>query len=198
VWQGGRFEQVEQSPDKRIRRPWLVLFPPRESPIRLLKGLSLDIAAISIDQARSRWDSLPRTTRFDATFATLDCYNEPLTRGIPPARLAQPFDVVSMQFCMHYAFESVAKVRCMLTNVSRWLRPGGVFVGTVPNAEQLLMRLDQLPADAPELSFGNSVYSIKFESREPRPLYGHRYSFFLQDAVEDVPEYVVHWEPFVQ
>lgn len=103
-----------------------------------------------------------------------------------------------MQFCMHYAFESDAKVRCMLENVTRWLRPGGVFVGTIPNADQLLMRLDQIPTDAPDLSFGNPVYSIKFESREPRPLYGHRYSFFLQDAVEDVPEYVVHWEAFVQ
>ena len=99
---------------------------------------------------------------------------------------------------MHYAFESVAKVRCMLMNATRWLKPGGVFVGTIPNAEQLLTRLDQIPADSPELSFGNSVYSIKFESREPRPLYGHRYSFFLQDAVEDVPEYVVHWDAFVQ
>jgi mRNA (guanine-N7-)-methyltransferase len=99
---------------------------------------------------------------------------------------------------MHYAFESDAKVRCMLENVTRWLRPGGVFVGTIPNAEQLLTRLDQIPANAPDLSFGNSVYSIKFESREPRPLYGHRYSFFLQDAVEDIPEYVVHWNAFVQ
>ena len=160
--------------------------------------MSPDVAAVSVDQARSRWETLPRATRFEATFATLDCYSEPLTRGVPPARLAHPFDVVSMQFCMHYAFESVAKVRCMLQNVTNWLRPNGVLVGTIPNAEQLLMRLDQIPADAPELSFGNSVYSIKFESREPRPLYGHRYSFFLQDAVEDVPEYVVRWDNFVQ
>lgn len=43
-----------------------------------------------------------------------------------------------MQFCMHYAFESVQKVRCMLENVTRWLRPGGVFLGTVPNADILL------------------------------------------------------------
>ncbi|KAH9063713.1 mRNA capping enzyme-domain-containing protein [Lactarius deliciosus] len=168
------------------------------SKARIKEYVALDIASISVDQARTRWESLPRPTRFEASFAALDCYTEPLTRGIPPAKLAQPFDVVSMQFCMHYAFESVAKVRCMLLNVTRWLRPGGVFVGTIPNAEQLLMRLDQVPVDSPELSFGNSVYSIKFESREPRPLYGHRYSFFLQDAVEDVPEYVVHWEPFVQ
>ncbi|KAI0303477.1 guanine-N(7)-methyltransferase [Multifurca ochricompacta] len=168
------------------------------SKARIKEYVALDIAAISVDQARGRWDSLPRATRFDATFAALDCYSEPLTRGVPPAKLVTPFDVVSMQFCMHYAFESVSKVRCMLQNVTRWLRPGGVFLGTIPNAEQLLMRLDQIPAEASELSFGNVVYSIKFESREPRPLYGHRYSFFLQDAVEDVPEYIVRWEPFVQ
>ena len=55
---------------------------------------------------------------------------------LPPE--AQPFDVVSMQFCMHYAFESVQKARMMLENVTRWLRTGGVFVGTVPNAELLM------------------------------------------------------------
>ena len=39
---------------------------------------------------------------------------------------------------MHYAFESVEKVRIMLQNVGKWLRVGGVFVGTVPNDELLL------------------------------------------------------------
>ena len=39
---------------------------------------------------------------------------------------------------MHYAFESVAKVKVMLENVTKWLRVGGVFVGTVPNDELLL------------------------------------------------------------
>jgi len=29
-------------------------------------------------------------------------------------------------------------------------------------------------------------------------VFGHRYWFFLKDAVEDVPEYLVHWESFVQ
>jgi mRNA (guanine-N7-)-methyltransferase len=168
------------------------------SKARIKEYIAFDIAALSVDQARGRWDSLPRASRFDATFTALDCYSEPLIHGILPARLAEPFDVVSMQFCMHYAFESEAKAHCMLRNVTQWLRPGGIFLGTIPNAEQLLTRLDQMPADAPGLSFGNSVYSIKFESREPRPLYGHRYSFFLQDAVEDVPEYLVHWEHFAQ
>jgi mRNA (guanine-N7-)-methyltransferase len=43
-----------------------------------------------------------------------------------------------MQFCMHYAFESASKARMMIENVSRYLRPGGLFVGTIPDSVQLL------------------------------------------------------------
>ncbi len=76
--------------------------------------------------------------RFDASFAAIDCYSEPLSRGFPLEKLNVPFDVVSMQFCMHYAFETAEKARCMLDNVSRYLRQGGVFIGTIPNSELLL------------------------------------------------------------
>ncbi|KAF8162998.1 mRNA capping enzyme-domain-containing protein [Crassisporium funariophilum] len=157
----------------------------------------VDIAAVSVDQARSRWESL-RGPRFEASFAALDCYTEPLQKAFPPAKLSVPFDVVSMQFCMHYAFETVQKARCMLDNVSKHLRQGGVFIGTIPNAELLLDHLDDIPADAEDLTFGNSVYKITFDQRDPRPVFGHKYWFFLQDAVENVPEYVVRWENFVE
>ena len=99
--------------------------------------LTSDIAAVSVEQAKSRWEDL-KGARFDASFATLDCYTESLHKAFPPAKFAQPFDVVSMQFCMHYAFETLQKARCMLENVSRNLRPGGVFIGTIPNSELLL------------------------------------------------------------
>ncbi len=59
-------------------------------------------------------------------------------------------------------------------------------------------QLDALPAGSKDLSFGNSVYKIRFEEREHRSMFGHRYWFYLQDAVDDVPEYVVHWDNFVQ
>jgi hypothetical protein len=42
-----------------------------------------------------------------------------------------------MQFCMHYAFETEEKVRQMLENATKYLKPGGVFLGTIPNAEKL-------------------------------------------------------------
>ncbi|KAF7322820.1 mRNA cap guanine-N7 methyltransferase [Mycena chlorophos] len=163
---------------------------------RVAEYFGADIAAVSIEQARSRFHE--RRNPFEATFAALDCYSEPLSKAFPPAKLAAPFDVVSMQFCMHYAFESIQKARCMLENVSRWLRKGGVFVGTIPNAEQLLANLDALPGDAEDLSFGNDVYKIRFEDRTNRPVFGHKYWFYLQDAVENVPEYIVRWDNFVQ
>lgn len=61
-------------------------------------------------------------------------------------------------------------------------------------------QLDALPEDQDpsDLSIGNKVYRIRFDDRERRPAFGMRYFFFLQDAVEDVPEYVVHWDKFVQ
>lgn len=61
-----------------------------------------------------------------------------LTSVLSPGLLSTPFDVVSMQFCMHYAFETAAKAQMMLENVAHFLRPGGVFIGTIPNADLLL------------------------------------------------------------
>ena len=61
-------------------------------------------------------------------------------------------------------------------------------------------RLKKIPDDT-ELSFGNSVYNIRFESRQSKGTckgtYGHKYWFWMQDAVE-VPEYVVWWESFIE
>lgn len=56
---------------------------------------------------------------------------------------------------------------------------------------------EQLDA-SDDLSFGNAVYNIRFEDRKQRPVYGHRYWFYLQDAVEDVPEYLVRWDNLIQ
>ncbi|CUA72314.1 mRNA (guanine-N7-)-methyltransferase [Rhizoctonia solani] len=156
--------------------------------------VGLDIADVSINQARNRHMELVPSQRFDAEFHAFDCFSDNINTVVSPHRLRTPFDVVSMQFCMHYAFESLDKVRIMLENVSQYLRPGGIFLGTIPNSQLLLDTLNKLPGD--ETSFGNSVYSIRFDSKREQPLYGHRYWFYLKDAVEDVPEYVVRWEEF--
>ena len=114
--------------------------PPLPSPIpRFLTCSATDIATMSVNQARDRWNSL-KGDRFDAWFSQLDAYHYPLqsAASLPPEALMQGFDVVTMQFCMHYAFETEAAVHQMLDNVARYLRKGGRFIGTIPNASFLL------------------------------------------------------------
>jgi mRNA (guanine-N7-)-methyltransferase len=47
-------------------------------------------------------------------------------------------DLVSCQFAFHYSFESLAQAECMLKNASESLRSGGYFIGTIPNANELV------------------------------------------------------------
>jgi mRNA (guanine-N7-)-methyltransferase len=108
------------------------------------------------------------------------------------------FDVVTMQFVMHYAFESEEKARTMLLNVSKNLRRGGYFIGTIPSSDAIIEGIKSLPEDSKE--FGNSIYTVRFPERPTqtvfRPPYGHRYNFFMEDAVGNVPEYIVPFEVF--
>lgn len=125
----------------------------------------------------------------------------PLTAHIPREmyQAVFPVDVVTMQFCLHYAFESEAKARQMLENVSRSLRRGGKFIGTIPSSDAIVEHITKLPEGVKD--WGNTVYSVRFFNDPPRdgmfrPPFGHRYSFFLEDAIDDVPEYVVPFEVF--
>ncbi|KIR55441.1 mRNA cap guanine-N7 methyltransferase [Cryptococcus gattii Ru294] len=159
--------------------------------------VGLDVADQSVQQAADRYRRMPRPG-FDAFFYAHDCFSNPLSDVLSPElQIKDLYDNVTMQFCMHYAFENAAKARMMIENVSRYLRRGGIFIGTIPNAELLLERLNELPEHDEELRFGNSCYSIQFRERQHKGVYGHDYRFYLTDAVEDVPEYLVDWENFV-
>ncbi|KAG0147205.1 hypothetical protein CROQUDRAFT_656311 [Cronartium quercuum f. sp. fusiforme G11] len=154
-----------------------------------------DIAKVSVEQAEQRYQDGSRH-KFSAKFTALDCFTVDISTVLKPKELARPFDAVSLQFCMHYAFESEAKVRTMLRNVSANLIKGGVFIGTIPDPDLLLRRLDAMNGSS--TAWGNPVYEVRFQALQPRPVFGYKYNFYLKDAVEHVPEYVVFWEPFVQ
>ena len=316
-------------------------------PLELYVGV--DPAEVSIEQARERYNQMrsgggrggrgrggyngsrPQRT-FHAEFFAEDAFTYSLS-DIPVVRdvgfghgsrwgPAGGFDVVSMMFCMHYAFENEAKAKGMLANVAGSLKKGGRFIGVIPNsdvirsavetfhahqasqasqnglkmkpetnandksqpprsesppyiigeqetdpptecsannlvdAEQCMKPIKGLdisePAPGvtpavnvltepplgingdgrkpesgkgitngsqtehtpqanskredqqPELAvaeWGNSIYRVQFPGDTPkdgifRPPYGWKYSFFMEEAVEEVPEYVVPWEAF--
>ena len=47
------------------------------------------------------------------------------------------FDIVTCQFAFHYCFESIEQADCMLKNITNRLRPGGYFIGTTTDANDI-------------------------------------------------------------
>ncbi|KAJ1844076.1 mRNA cap guanine-N7 methyltransferase [Coemansia sp. RSA 2703] len=157
---------------------------------RIGQYVGMDIAQVSVSQAENRYNDLYQPP-FTASFFSQDCYGEPLEKTIRP--LDYQADVVSTQFCLHYAFESEAKVKQMLHNVSSHLKSGGKFILTIPNANWLVKMMRAKNST----TFGNSVYQVKFAQSEPITEYGFAYDFTLDEAVEDCTEYLVHMPTFV-
>ncbi|ORY81417.1 mRNA capping enzyme-domain-containing protein [Protomyces lactucae-debilis] len=158
----------------------------------------IDLAEVSIEQARGRYRNM-RHARFKAQFYAFDCFGKPVAQILPPEQ--RRFDVVSMQFCLHYAYETEAKARQMLANVSASLPRGGKFLGTIPDSDAIIEHVSKLQPG--EKEWGNDIYKVEFENQPPpgpdvvfRPPYGHKYTFYLKDAVDIVPEYVVPFEAF--
>ncbi|RYO90040.1 hypothetical protein DL766_007316 [Monosporascus sp. MC13-8B] len=223
----------------------------QQAPQRVGLYVGLDPADVSIEQARDRYRNMgnragggrggrgghrggrpPRI--FDARFLVKDCYGESVEEleivrqvGFDRSPMGRSgFDIVSMMFCMHYAFESEQKARRMLENVSGALKKGGRFMGCIPSSdvigEQVIKFNERMAAkkkkDSPEdaeppkedreegeaeetAEWGNELYRVRFPGKTPadgifRPPYGWKYSFYLHEAVEEVPEYVVPWEAF--
>lgn len=183
--------------------------------------IGVDISDASVKEAYSRYSQnkarfIPqnlgmkrnrdsRRYNFEACFATGDLFSyalpeilEPNFPGIMDGLF--PVDSVSLQFSFHYAWETESKVRQILTNITRSLRPGGTFIGTIPSSDFIrdkIVRKDYIG----EKTFGNLLYHVKFEEDPPedgvfRSPFGNKYDYFLKDAVDDVPEYVVPFEYF--
>ncbi|KAI8825712.1 guanine-N(7)-methyltransferase domain-containing protein [Fimicolochytrium jonesii] len=151
--------------------------------------VGVDIADVSIEQAQQRF-AQGRGSRFQAKFFAADCFTERIVDRLP--RPDHVFDLVNCQFAFHYSFETEEKVRMGLKNITGNLRPGGMFIGTIPNAYWLVRKVEA----AEGLEFGNSILKIKFETKRPYKEFGHKYWFELKDAIDDCPEYLVNFRTF--
>jgi mRNA (guanine-N7-)-methyltransferase len=101
--------------------------------------------------------------------------------SLAPANQPQ-YDVVSIQFAIHYAFASVETLEGLVRTLATSLRPGGHCVGSTVNRERLRTLCT-------EDSFQNRVCSINFTGP-------HRYRFSLDGAVDGCEEYEVDWDQF--
>ena len=163
--------------------------------------IGIDISNASIQEAHKRYRSM-RNLDYQVILITGDCFGESLGVAVEPFPQCRfPCDIVSTQFCLHYAFETEEKARRALLNVSKSLRVGGHFFGTIPDSEFIRYKLNKIKKDVEKPSWGNGMYKVTFDNNGyaqnnnefPSP-YGQMYTFWLEDAIDNVPEYVVPFE----
>ncbi|XP_026205599.1 mRNA cap guanine-N7 methyltransferase [Anabas testudineus] len=153
-----------------------------------------DMAAVSVEQCQIRYEEMKRKSFvnekiFTAQFIAADCAKDELSEKLDDPELM--FDICSCQFVYHYSFETEQKANMMLRNACERLKPGGFFIGTTPDAYELVKRLEA----SDSLSFGNKVFKVSFQSKGSYPLFGCQYHFSLEDVV-NVPEFLVYFPLF--
>ncbi|KAL3079772.1 hypothetical protein niasHS_014054 [Heterodera schachtii] len=134
-----------------------------------------DIAEVSLNDARERFQRM-RDRR----------------TGRPPFRAHfVPADLC--EFSLHYAFRSARCARQMLRNATDRLKPGGYFIGTVPDASAIMHYLRRSAG-----RFANEVctVSIDGDANGQPPLFGAKIQFRLEGVV-DCPEYLCYF-PLLQ
>ncbi|KAL5038306.1 mRNA cap guanine-N7 methyltransferase [Batrachochytrium dendrobatidis] len=162
--------------------------------LRVNQVVGLDIADVSIEQARTRYNQ-GTSQHYPASFYAVDCFSS----AVGDILKGKLFDLCSIQFALHYSFETEKQARQAIYNISSHLHSGGILIGTIPNADLIYKRLmeavrigeTQGQTTGP-YTFGNSIYSITFESTTPT-LFGHKYQFALADAIDDCPEYLINY-----
>ncbi|XP_038689234.1 mRNA cap guanine-N7 methyltransferase 1 isoform X1 [Tripterygium wilfordii] len=162
--------------------------------------VGIDIAEGSIEDCRTRYncdaDQNHRRKKFTfpARLICGDCFEVRLDQVLADDA---PFDICSCQFALHYSWSTEVRARRALANISALLRPGGTFIGTMPDANVIVKKL----REAEGLSFGNSVYWIRFDEEfsnkkfKSSTPFGIKYQFHLEDAV-DCPEWIVPFNLF--
>lgn len=128
--------------------------------LKYMKGnishlMCTDIAAESLNQCRDRYQQM-RGRKFDCEFLAADSTRDRLRDKYRDPNIA--FDLVSVQFVMHYSFESVQQAETMLRNISENLSVGGFWIGTTTDANELVARARRNKSPY----FGNDVYSVTF------------------------------------
>lgn len=179
---------------------------------RISHLICTDIAAVSVEQCESRYRTMAERgsggggggrygqngggggKMFTAEFFPCDSTRQRLREQYKDPSIE--LSLVSCQFAFHYCFESLKQAECMIKNAAECLREGGFFIGTIPDANEIMRRQKMATADS-KRTFGNDVYNIEFLcDTECPPLFGGKYNFQL-DGVVDCPEFLVHF-PLLQ
>lgn len=157
----------------------------------------IDISATGLTDGVSRFCDINSDLKMRAKFVRADLGDVDLAAAGVFGH-GEKFDVISIQFALHYVFLNAQRALTFFKNISDLLAPGSVFIGTIPDAAYLVRRLRDLPP--PSRTFSNSVFKIEFTEEGYRRQwalgdnpFGVEYNFYLAESVDHVPEFLLPW-----
>ena len=173
--------------------------------------IGFDIAELSIADAKARAKSAmssqmqggktvfascpPRTAFFCADMTRDNLAAILRAQRTPPTPCA--FDLVSIQFALHYAFSTAGTAKTALQNVYRLLKPGGACIAIVPDADELVRRFSntcspiEIRNDAGQVACSVVPAPSLADDLRRGASFGLRYTFGLADCIDNCPEFLV-------
>jgi hypothetical protein len=144
-----------------------------------------------------------------------------LGRGVYPhyGRVADGFDICSVQFAVHYFFENILKLHTFLQNVSECTKLGGYFIGTCFDGVRIFQALSRLE-NGGEISVmdgvGSAASAATGSDVEPRKIWsvtkkyhqaefepdsssiGYEIEVFQESINKNTREFLVNFEYLTQ
>lgn len=167
----------------------------RDAKVEYAKGI--DISASEIEEARGRYHNLPGGSKRPLVAE----FEVSSTLGTVPNQIDRsgPYDLVTCMFAAHYFYISERSFETFISNVASNLKPGGYFVGTVPDGKRVLALLGG------SSEFHSDVLTICRKFTGAPTTFGCEYTFAIVDTVTDnlaqtqgSQEYLVFFTAFTQ
>ncbi|KAJ3447301.1 mRNA cap guanine-n7 methyltransferase [Anaeramoeba flamelloides] len=164
--------------------------------LRVRNLVAADVTLPCVIAAQKRYSNL-KNRCFRGEFIYGDCFLPGVVDKLPNGFF---FDFASCQFALHYSFSSQKRIENLLENVSKRLKKGGHFVGTIPNSNWIIKKLRSVEG----YTIQNSKFKIEFEKtslqsqKEKIPIFGAEYKFYLNPSVVGVSEFLVHFPTLVK
>lgn len=161
--------------------------------------VGIDMSPDSIAEAKTRAAGVPMQTEFevqDITSLEMDRFE------------AGSLDTVSCMFALHYLWGRVEHMDKLLCQINTWLKPGGYFIGIIPDAESVMdcaaeallsFATNKYQHPLFSLEFGSAIHNTMLYSKPPVSKWGMSYFFNLTGSklVQNSLEYLVPMPEFV-
>lgn len=143
--------------------------------------LGVDVSGNSVREAQRRYESIGKPHSY--TFMHHD-----LRRGFTHPDYVGACDVVTCMFALHYFFESEHAAHEIMRVVATHLRPGGHFIGVVPDASQVNELIRHGPYD-------DGCMRVRALWDGSPACFGSKYTCSIRGTVtedSDAPEHLVY------